>query len=95
VLRVTGPAPLSAAEAVRVMEQVLGRPVRVQRMPRLLLKLLATGLAPFSQVAASLMAMGADGGREVFDMRPIQQEFGLQLTPFEDYVRRARGPSRP
>lgn len=89
VLRVTGPAPLSAADAVRVMEQVLGRPVRVQRMPRLLLKLLATGLAPFSQVAASLMAMGADGGPEVFDMQPMQQEFGLQLTPFEDYVRRS------
>jgi uncharacterized protein YbjT (DUF2867 family) len=91
VLRVTGPARLSAADAVRVMEQVLGRPVRVQRMPRLLLKVLATGLAPFSQVAASLMAMGADGAREVFDMQPIQQEFGLPLTSFEDYVRRAAG----
>lgn len=89
VLRVTGPAPLSAAEAVRVMEQVLGRQVRVQRVPALLLKMLAAGLAPFSQVAASLMAMGADGGREVFDMEPLQEEFGLQLTPFEDYVRNA------
>lgn len=87
-LRIVGPEPLSAADAVRVVERVIGRPVRVQRMPTGVLRVLGKLLRPFAPVPSALMAMtaAAESG-EVEDMAGLQREFSLRLQTFEEYVR--------
>ena len=86
ILPITGPEPLSAGEAVRVMERALQRPVRVQRVPRWALRLMAAGLSPLSQVGSSLLSMSSNARPEVECTRAVEHEFGVRLTPFSDYV---------
>ncbi len=85
-LRVTHPEPLSASNAVQIVERILGRSVRVQHVQKFALRCLALILTPVSEVGASLLAMASAAG-ETAGMKPLQQEFGLRLTPFEEYVR--------
>jgi hypothetical protein len=85
-LRVTGPEPLSASDAVQIVERILGRSVRVQHVPKFALRCLALILTPVSEVGASLLAMASAAG-ETAGMKPLQQEFGVRLTRFEEYVR--------
>jgi uncharacterized protein YbjT (DUF2867 family) len=89
-LRIAGPEPLSALDAVRVAEQVTGRRFRVQRLPAAALPVLSLLVRPFNESLGSLfrMAVALDRG-EVHDMRPLLREIPIELTTFEQYVREA------
>jgi len=97
-LHITGPEPLTAADAVRIAERVTGRSFTVQRVPARLLKILSILLRPVAPIPSSLMALavGLDRG-EILDMTRVLQDFPVRLTTFEEYVRSMieRGTPQP
>src|SRR5262245_47224463 len=90
-LYLTGPEPLTAADALAIAERVTGRTFKVQRIPAPVLRFLGMMLAPVAPVPSSLMAMFASQIDDHADMTPLTREFGVRLTPFEEYVRQKSG----
>jgi len=87
-LHITGPEPLSAFDAVAVAERVTGKRFAVQRIPTTVLAGLSIATRPFNDALSSLfrMGIGLDRG-DVVDMGPLQREFHVAQTTFEDYVK--------
>ena len=85
-----------ALDAVAIAERVTGQTFKVQKVPIAALRVVRTVLQPFNPILASLLAMGIGSERgEGTDMAPLHQEFGIQPTTFEQYVRlqTAGGPN--
>jgi uncharacterized protein YbjT (DUF2867 family) len=85
-LHLTGPEPLTAAEALAIAERVTGLKFKVQRIPTPALRVLSALLRPFAPVPSSLMAMAAANPPDIVDMTPLTAEFGVKLTPFSEFV---------
>jgi NADH dehydrogenase len=83
-----GPETLSTRQAVKIFEQVSGRPYSVWRVPRPVLRVIAPLAATFDEAVASGMSMGAQTALgDVIDS-PLQRELELPLTSVRDYATR-------
>lgn len=89
-LPLVGPEPLSPTDAIRIAEQVTGRPFKVQRAPVAVLKIVRAGVAPFNPPLASLLGLligqtAPDGALPA----PMYDTFAVRPTRFADYVRQS------
>jgi uncharacterized protein YbjT (DUF2867 family) len=83
-----GPETLSTRQVVTIFEQVSGRPYKVRRVPRPVLRVLAPIAATFDEAVGSGMSLGAQtAGGDVIDS-PLQRELDLPLTSVRDYATR-------
>jgi uncharacterized protein YbjT (DUF2867 family) len=87
-VHITGPEPLTGLDAVAVAERVMGRSFTVQRIPTAALHAMRVALRPFHPVFSTLVAMGLGMQQgERVAMQALYDEFGIQPTRFEEYVR--------
>ena len=86
-LHIAGPDPLTAGDAVRIAQEITGRSFKVQRIPAAALRAMSILLRPLAAGASSLTAMAAADVPDVVDMAPLVREFGIALTPYENFVR--------
>ena len=83
-----GPETLSTRQVVKVFEQVSGRPYKVRRVPRPVLRAMAPIAAMFDEGVGSGMSLGAQtAAGDVIDS-PLQRELDLPLTSVRDYAAR-------
>ena len=90
-LRITGPEPLTAFDAVRIAEEATGRRFRVQRIPTAALIVLSAVLRPVAPIPSSLMAMTASAPDE--PVQPPALDPGGRRTTFREYVASALSSS--
>ncbi len=83
-LRITGPEPLTAFDAVRIAEDVTGRRFRVQRIPVPAMRILSAVLRPVAPIPSSLMAMIAGAADEPVQPPPLDPN-AVRVT-FREYV---------
>jgi uncharacterized protein YbjT (DUF2867 family) len=90
-LHVTGPEPLSADQALRIAEEEIGHPFKVQKAPIAILKAGSALLRPFHPGFSSLLAMTVSMERgERTDLSGRLQELGVTPTTFRGYVQRVQ-----
>jgi uncharacterized protein YbjT (DUF2867 family) len=84
-----GPETLTAPEVVALFARVLGRPIRIVRMPATAYRVLADLFEPFSPQAGNLMAMSWAAALAGFDFdgKPLADRFGVRLTTAEEFLR--------
>jgi len=87
-----GPEALSPLQAVRIFEDVIGRPLTVRFVPAWLPRALTVVLRPFNSRFASLAALVAAGSRgDVIPMRETLGSFPAPLTSVRDFATRMVG----
>jgi uncharacterized protein YbjT (DUF2867 family) len=88
-IQVGGPENLSNKQVVALYEQVSGRKAKVSHMPRFVLSIMSRLLRPFhpglSQVMAASLYFDVHG--EFFDITPTLQQYPMELTTLEEWVR--------
>ncbi|HEY1249549.1 MAG TPA: NmrA family NAD(P)-binding protein [Thermoanaerobaculia bacterium] len=84
-----GPETLTAPEVVALFARVLGRPIRIVRVPATAYRVLADLFEPFSPQAGNLMAMSWAAALAGFDFdgKPLADRFGVRLTTAEEFLR--------
>ena len=90
-MHLAGSEPLTAADALAIAQRITNRSFKVPRIPRSALQALSVLLRPFAPGPSSLMAMAAADVPDIVDMTPLIQEFGVRLTPVDEYVRAQLG----
>jgi len=82
-----GPETMSRNELVAAFEQRLGRPIRRQRMPGLVMRALSVALRPVRPGLASVLGMSirADARRSAPDDH-VLRELGIDPRPISDYI---------
>ena len=82
-----GPETMSRNELVAAFEQRLGRPIRRQRMPGLVMRALSVALRPVHPGLASVMGMSvrADERRSAPDDH-VLRELGIEPRPVSAYI---------
>jgi uncharacterized protein YbjT (DUF2867 family) len=86
-LRITGPEPITALDALRIAEEETGKRFRVQRIPAAALKILSAILRPIAPIPSSMMAM-ISAPAEPVQPEPLPAHH-LHRTTFREYVRAA------
>jgi uncharacterized protein YbjT (DUF2867 family) len=85
-----GPQALSPLEAVRVFEEISGRPFEIKFVPReQLSEQLAVGENSWVRSVAGLRRCYADN--DVVDMREFTRQFPITLTSVRDHAIRVMG----
>lgn len=82
-----GPETMSRNELVAAFEQRLGRPIRRQRLPGLVMRVLAVALRPVHPGMASVMGMSvrSDARRSAPDDH-LFRELGIEPRPISAYI---------
>jgi uncharacterized protein YbjT (DUF2867 family) len=82
-----GPEAMSRNELVAAFEQRLGRPIRRQRMPGVVMRALSVALRPIHPGLASVMGMSvrADARRSAPDDH-VFRELGIEPRPVSAYI---------
>jgi NADH dehydrogenase len=88
-IQVGGPSNLSNKQVVALYELVSGRKAKVRHVPRFVLSVMPRLLHPFhpglSQIMAASLYFDVQG--EFFDVTPTLQQYPMELTSLEDWVR--------
>jgi uncharacterized protein YbjT (DUF2867 family) len=86
-----GPEALSPLAAVRIFEEVFGRPFQVRHLPAWVLHAVRLAARPVSPWLASVCGLALGGVKsDVIDMMATLREFPLPLTSVRDYARAQR-----
>jgi NADH dehydrogenase len=89
IIEVGGLENLSNKQVVSLYERISGRKAKVNHVPRLVLSIMSRLLRPFhpglSQVMAASLYFDVHG--EFFDMTPTLQQYPMELTSLEEWVR--------
>ena len=95
-LPLAGPEPLSALDAIRIAEQVTGRPFTVQRAPVAVLRAVRAVAGPFHAPLDALLGLiiGQATAQGV-PPAPVYDRFDVRATPFAEYVRQALAHQSP
>lgn len=92
-LPLAGPEPLTAMEALHIAEGVTGKRFTVQRMPISVIRVGSRLVQPFNPVLGSLLSMIVEQDKTPLALPPTPwNEFGIQPTAFESYVRQQTHP---
>jgi uncharacterized protein YbjT (DUF2867 family) len=86
-LEVGGPEPLSPLEVVARFEQIGGRPFKLEHIPHEALRAQYEVATDSMQKSFAALMLGYSSG-DAMDVRPIQEEFGIELTSIDQYARR-------
>ena len=87
VIPVGGPDVVSALEAVRLFEELLGRKLAVRHVPAALFALAGRLLRPFNPALSSLLSLAAGTGEDdVIDMALVLAEIPVELTPLGKFI---------
>ena len=91
-LEVGGPEPLSPLEVVCRFEQIGGRPFKLEHIPHETLRGQYEAATDSMQKSFAALMLGYSSG-DAMDVRPIQKEFGIELTSVDQYARRVLQPT--
>lgn len=92
VIPLGGPQAITPVEVVRIFESVTGKTFRITHVPEVILRIVRTVAAPFSEQAASGAALGAQAAAgDVIEMDATLREFPMHMTTVEEFCRRAVG----
>lgn len=85
-----GPDQLSPLQVVAIFEKISGKPFKIEHVPDELLRAqYAAATDPMEKSFAALMLVYLKG--DAMNMRPIQEEFGINLMNVETYAHRVLG----
>lgn len=91
VLELGGPEPLSPHRAIKIFEEVMGKPFEVVHVPLEALQAqYDSAVDPMQKSFIGLMLCYADG--DSIDMSAIQQTFTVQLTQLRKYIASVKPP---
>jgi NADH dehydrogenase len=91
VLELGGPEPLSPHRAIKIFEEVMGKPFEVVHVPPEALQAqYDSAVDPMQKSFIGLMLCYADG--DSIDMSAIQQTFTVQLTQLRKYITSLKPP---
>jgi uncharacterized protein YbjT (DUF2867 family) len=83
-----GPRGISGTEAHKIFEQVLGKNIKVTRIPSFVPKIATVVLKPFNPKLSSLMALGVCSmNGDPIDMTKARSIAKVQETSLEEYAR--------
>jgi uncharacterized protein YbjT (DUF2867 family) len=89
-IKIGGPPEnnLTSNEVVTMFERVTGRPAKVTRVPRGVMRVMSPLLRPLHQGMSQVMAMAlyADTRDDIFDAGPLLNQYPLNLTRLEDWL---------
>jgi uncharacterized protein YbjT (DUF2867 family) len=83
-----GPRPITAMDAVKVFEEVTGKSLKVERVPRLVLKAASVILRPIHPPLSTLLTFASSDQADVIDMAPVVMEFPVKLTSLHEFAAR-------
>ena len=86
---VGGPQALTATDAVKVFEDVKGEPLKVKRVPVILLRTVGFLVSPFSERASMILSVIGNESPDVIDMGSVISEFPVKLTSLRDFAGRS------
>jgi uncharacterized protein YbjT (DUF2867 family) len=90
VIELGGPEALSPNEVVFRFEEIGGRPFKCEHIPEEALRAQFEGATdPMQKSFAGLMLSYSSG--DAFNMKPVQEEFGIVLSTIDQYARRVLG----
>jgi len=85
-IEVGGPEALSPLEVVARFEQIGGKPFKLEHIPDLALRAQFEAATDSLQKSFAALMLGYSSG-DAMDVRPIQNEFGIELTSINAYAR--------
>jgi NADH dehydrogenase len=93
IVDVGGPENLTNMDVVHLYEQLAGRAAQVRHVPLGLLKIVGPLLRPFHPGLSQVMhySICLDTLDCTFDAAPLLEEFPLELTRLEDWVKQRSG----
>ena len=86
-IEVGGPEPLSPLEVVARFEQIGGRPFKIEQIPEEGLRAQFETATDSMQKSFAALMSGYSFGDSI-NSKPIQDEFGIELTSIDKYARR-------
>jgi uncharacterized protein YbjT (DUF2867 family) len=90
IIEFGGPEALSPNEVVARFEKIGGRPFKRENVPEEALRAqFETATDPMQRSFAGLMLSYSSG--DAFNMKPVQEEFGIVLSTVDQYARRVLG----
>lgn len=85
-IEVGGPEPLSPLEVVARFEQIGGRAFKLEHIPEEALRAQFEGATDSLQKSFAALMLGYSFG-DAMNVKPIQDEFGIELTSIDEYAR--------
>lgn len=94
-LEIGGPQDLTLLDVAGAYERATGRIARKTHVPRLVMRLMAPVMLRLQPLVGRQMAAGVmlDTADNRLDSRATREEFGIEPTTLEDFVRRTVGPA--
>lgn len=92
IIEVGGPEALSPLEVVARFEQIGGRPFKLEHIADQVLHAQYEAATDSLQKSFAALMLGYSSG-DAMDVRPIQREFGMELTSMDEYARGVLEPS--
>jgi uncharacterized protein YbjT (DUF2867 family) len=86
IIEVGGPEALSPLEVVARFEQIGGRPFKLEHISDQALRAQFEAATDSLQKSFAALMLGYSAG-DAIDVRPIQDEFGIELTSINEYAR--------
>src|SRR6266849_3283668 len=91
VIEVGGPENLTLNQVAETCERASGRQVKKRHIPLPVMRVMSILLQPINRAVSRLIrtSIYMDTANLCYDMTETAHTFGIQLTPFEEIVRRA------
>jgi uncharacterized protein YbjT (DUF2867 family) len=84
-----GPEALTVMDAIKVFESIRGKPLKIKRVPKFLLRAARFLAVPFSERASMVLSVVGMEQPDVVDMKPLTSEFHLELTSLREFAESA------
>jgi uncharacterized protein YbjT (DUF2867 family) len=91
VIEIGGPENLTMSQVVEIFERASGRQVKKRHIPLPVMRVMSILMQPINPALSRLIrtSIYMDTANLCYDMTKTAHAFGIQLTPFEEIVRRA------